>query len=533
MKRLGWWIVVIALLPTLVFSKSISWEVYLDKAHHLVDEGKFEQALNYLNTQSMRRDLPDLDRVAITTVAVGNIFSYGDKKQALLILKPFYDELVKKRGEKNLLTCWIRELLTHTYLRLDAFDKALRYATLQVRCASSKNSLAQAYVSLSDVYRGRKDFVIAIKTYSKAETLFKQINDKGKYNSKLSSLYNNRGLTYAKMFNYKKALINYQTSLDMKDKKGASYYRTLFNMTHVYRARGESEKAKGFLIEIADYYLKAEGVNSLDCIEIENEIGVLDSEYGHYDEALMRYKKVLDYGERLGRDETKALALKNMGSVYTSLGDKKLAQSYLEKSLVIYQKLPLSIPLADNYDDLASLSSDKNAFQEELSYYDKSLAIRETLHQQSTPEYANVLTNKAMAYQKHRNYQQASDLYKQAFDLLEKVDPKGAEMGSLFINRGTLWYDQKNYTLAESMLLEAIEILKQSVGENHPSVAYAYNNLAMVYSVTHQREKSVDYYRKAIAVSRATQGPNHPSTKLYNRNLLLEAIENGMSHRRL
>ena len=527
------WLIVIALLPALVFSKSLSWEVYLDRAHHLVDEGKFEQAIHYLTEQAKRRDLSDLDRLAITIVAVADIFSYGEIKQALLVIKPFYDESVKKRGEKSLLTFRLRDLLTHTYLRLEAFDKALQYATLQVQCASSKKSLAEAYVSLADVQRERKDFTTAIKTYLKAETLFKQINDKGKYNSKLSSLYNNIGFTYDKMLNYKQALINYQTSLDMEDKKGHSYYKTLFNMTSSYRAQGESEKAKGYLIEIADYHLKAEGVNSLYCIQMENEIAVLDSEYGHYDEALMRYKKVLDYGERLGRDEIKALALKNMGSVYTSLGHKQLAQSYLEKSLAIYQKLPLSISLADNYDDLASLSSDKNAFQEELSYYDKSLAIRETLHQQSTPEYANVLTNKAMAYQKHRNYQQASDLYKRAFDILEKVDPKGPEMGSLFINRGTLWYDQKNYDLAESMLLEAIEILKQSVGENHPSVAYAYNNLAMVYSVTHQREKSVDYYRKAIAVSRATQGPNHPSTKLYNRNLLLEAIENGMSHRHL
>lgn len=528
MKRLGWLILIIIFLPGPVFAKLEKWEVCKKNAEQLVQEGKFEQAIHYLTIQSTNNDLDSIGRVALTAYAIAYIFSYGEEKQALQVIIPVYTDMTKKYGLKSFQAFWTRDLLIHTYLRLKKLDKALSLANLHMQLASTKDSLAEAYTSLADVYREQKDFTLALQTYLKAEKLFKHLNGSGKYNSKLDTLYNNRAFTYNKMSNYPKALIDYQASLDMNSEKDSSYYRTLFNMSGTYRAIGEPEKAKGYLMEVSDYYLKAEGINSLDYIKIENEIAVLDHDYGRYNEALTRYKKILSYGERLGRDDMTALALKNMGSAYNKLGNEKLAQAHLEKALIMYQKLPPSLALADNYEGLASLASEKNSFQEELRYYDKSLAIREALHQQNDADYAQVLTNKAMAYQKHQRYQEADDTYQKAFTILDKVEPKGQKMGFLFISRAGLWFEQKNYAMAETMLLQAIEMLKETLGENHPDVAYAYNNLAMVYSVTNQKAKSVDYYRKAVAVSKATEGLNHASTKLYGQNLFWMALEKSM-----
>lgn len=525
MRWIGWFILLITLLPGLVFAKFENWKVYTKNAEQLVQEGKFNQAIQYLTIHSRGNDVDSFGRIILTAYAVGYINSYGEDNQALLVIRPVYQDMVKKYGPKSFQAFGIRGLLIHTYLRLKNLDKALKYANLQVLTASTKNDLAEAYLSLANVYRDRKDFSIAFQTYSKAEKLFKQVNDKGKYNSSLGSLYNNRGIANRKMFNYPQALLDYQASLDMHSEKDSSYYTTLFNMSSAYEAIGELEKAKDCLMKAADYHLQTEGINSMDYIRIENQIAVLDHDYGRYDEALKRYKKVLSYGERLGRNDMMALALKNMGSAYNQLGNNQLAKANLDKALAMYEKLPPSLDLADNYEGLALLASEKNSFQEELDYYNKSLAIREALHQQNDPDYAQALTNKAMAYQKQQAFQKAGEIYQKAFTVLEKVEPKGQKMGFLLISRAGLEFRQKKYITAEAMLLKAIEMLKETVGENHPDVAYAYNNLAMVYSVTNQKKKSVDYYRKAIAVSKATEGLNHASTKLYSHNLFWKVLD--------
>ena len=95
-----------------------------------------------------------------------------------------------------------------------------------------------------------------------------------------------------------------------------------------------------------------------------------------------------------------------------------LASSYFNKSFLFYQKLPISRELANYYDGLAQIAYTQNLFQVQRDLYDKSLEIRKNLHIDYDTDYAQVLTNKAMAYQKQGDYQQADSLYQQSFTLL-------------------------------------------------------------------------------------------------------------------
>lgn len=524
MKRFSLLVLSLILLSNAVFAKTLNWELCKKNAEQFIREGQFEQAIQYLTPFSQRNDLDGVSRIIVTSFLISHILNDGEKGQALDVIIPVYADMVKKYGEKSFEAFETRDLLIFTYSQLKQFDKALKLANVHVKLAFTKEYLARAYLDLADVYRERQEYTLALRSYIRAEKLLKTLNVSGKYNTKLSRLYNNRAATYSKMANYKKALVNYQAALNRLAKKNRSYYKTLFNISNVYEMLGEPEKAKNYLIEVANYYLKAQGVDSQEYFTIENEIGVLDQNYGRYDEALMRYKKVLRYAKRLGSEDMQQLALKNIGSTYQDLGDDKLARSYLEKALVINLKLPQSIELADNYEGLALLAS---TLQEELNYYDKSLRVREALHQNNDAKYANVLTNKAMAYQKHQHFQEAEDTYRKAFAILEKVEPKGHKMGFYLISRASLWFEQKKYEKAECMLLEAIEMLKQTVGENHPDVAYAYNNLGMVYSAVHQKKKAIAYFRLAEAVSKATEGANHASTKRYHNNLFWTLLDRG------
>ncbi|CCQ69689.1 Kinesin light chain [Crocosphaera watsonii WH 0402] len=82
-----------------------------------------------------------------------------------------------------------------------------------------------------------------------------------------------------------------------------------------------------------------------------------------------------------------------------------------------------------------------------------------------------------------------------------------------------LYQSQGKYTEAEPLLIQALAIYKEQLGENHPSTATSLNNLAALYYVQGKYTEAEPLYQQALAITKEQLGENHPSTATILNNL--------------
>ncbi len=75
----------------------------------------------------------------------------------------------------------------------------------------------------------------------------------------------------------------------------------------------------------------------------------------------------------------------------------------------------------------------------------------------------------------------------------------------------------------------ALAIFEKGYGPDHPSVATALNNLAILLHKTNRLTEAEPHYRRAIAISEKSYGPQHPDVATFRRNL--NSLHQAMSRR--
>ncbi|TRU11576.1 MAG: tetratricopeptide repeat protein, partial [Microcystis aeruginosa Ma_MB_F_20061100_S19] len=77
---------------------------------------------------------------------------------------------------------------------------------------------------------------------------------------------------------------------------------------------------------------------------------------------------------------------------------------------------------------------------------------------------------------------------------------------------------QGRYTEAEPLYLEALDLRKQLLGDNHPDVAQSLNNLAYLYQSQGRYKEAEPLYREAIKIATQVLGDNHPDSQTIMEN---------------
>ena len=75
------------------------------------------------------------------------------------------------------------------------------------------------------------------------------------------------------------------------------------------------------------------------------------------------------------------------------------------------------------------------------------------------------------------------------------------------------------YEKAEPLYRQALEIVRETLGERHPTYAAGLNNLAGLLRTTGRSEEAEPLYRQALEIDRETLGERHPTYATHLNNL--------------
>jgi CHAT domain-containing protein/Tfp pilus assembly protein PilF len=108
-------------------------------------------------------------------------------------------------------------------------------------------------------------------------------------------------------------------------------------------------------------------------------------------------------------------------------------------------------------------------------------------------------------------YAKAEPLYLQAKEIRKKVlGENHPNYASSLHNLAGLYKSMGEYAKAEPLYLQAKEIYKKVLGENHPDYATSLNSLAALYSGMGENAKAEPLYLQAKEIYKKVLGENHP-----------------------
>ena len=216
---------------------------------------------------------------------------------------------------------------------------------------------------------------------------------------------------------------------------------------------------------------------------IYNQLGVMATNLGQYEEATGYYEKSIRIEEKQNpcNHQSLAASYNNIGSVYHSMGDYPKALSYYEKDLEISQQsLPPTHPdLAASYNNIGGVYNRMGDYPKALSSHEKALAIRQQSLPPTHPDLASSYGNIGNVYNSMGDYPKALSSFEKTLAIQQQsLPPTHPDLATSYNNMGLLHEHMKNYSKAHSCYERAVDIAQRSLPSNHPRLQKYRNNLA-------------------------------------------------------
>lgn len=124
-------------------------------------------------------------------------------------------------------------------------------------------------------------------------------------------------------------------------------------------------------------------------------------------------------------------------------------------------------------------------------------------------------------------YKEADPLLTGALAVLEKNPSSWGETALAKNNLGIVRLFEGDHREARRLLPQALEMLEQRLGPDHPMLVRVLNNLASLEHSTGHREEAIQRLRRALDIAEKRLGPEHPSYGLLLANYAALLREGG------
>ena len=236
-------------------------------------------------------------------------------------------------------------------------------------------------------------------------------------------------------------------------------------------------------------------------------------------QAIKKLEEALKLWRQVDDKKWEATTLNNIGSVYSSLGEKQQALTFYNQALPILRAVGNRSGEATTLNNIGAVYSDLGEKQQALTYYNQALPILRAVGDRRME--ATTLNNIGSVYNSLGEKQQALTFLNLALPISRAVGNRSGEANTLN-NIGAVYSDLGEKQQALTFLNLALPILR-AVGDRSGE-ANTLNNIGLVYDSLGEKQQALTYYNQALPLRRAVGDRSGEAGTLNNIGLVYHSL---------
>jgi CHAT domain-containing protein/tetratricopeptide (TPR) repeat protein len=295
---------------------------------------------------------------------------------------------------------------------------------------------------------------------------------------------------------------------------------SLNNLAAIYHQTGNYIKAETNYNLCLTLLKKGFGEANLNYATTLNSLAELYFKMNLYSTALPIQIKAIEIRKILLGEENidYAASKKNLAKIYLRMGKYIEAENAFLQAQMIYRKVlgEENITYSKLLNDISVLYTDIGNYSKAILYQNQATEITKNLFGENDYEYAKYLRNLAQIYLTSGDYMKADEHNKRSLEIIKKQQKDNNE----YVFNLNIIADQYNrmgkFAKAEELYLEALDIRKKSVGEEHLDYATSLSLLAGHYNKIGKYDKAESIFIKSLNITKRIVGEEN---MIYIRSL--------------
>lgn len=198
------------------------------------------------------------------------------------------------------------------------------------------------------------------------------------------------------------------------------------------------------------------------------------------------------------------------------MADIVLARMYFERAYRICetQYEELSGQMATACHEIGYIYKAKGQLNTAMTWYNRSLAIREQIRGKNSPAIAETLNNLGELYAAKKEWKQAMDCHKRALKIRQKhFDSNSLEVTMSKFNIAGVLLRQEQYAKAEPLYREVLNVWNNNPKTPQQYIASCYANMGFIAYKQGRYTDAHAAFEQAVAIYTQVFGADHPQTQ--------------------
>jgi tetratricopeptide (TPR) repeat protein len=255
-----------------------------------------------------------------------------------------------------------------------------------------------------------------------------------------------------------------------------------------YKAQGSYQEAIPLLEQCLSLVQERLGENHIRTAVSLNNLALLYCEVDRYEEAEAFSHQALEIVRRLEREEDVIVSRLEV-AIFNVLAQVYCSQKFFEEAETLYQRAL----------EISEHSGEEEHLEKDI-YLGDSVGLK-----------GMCLDNLASLYRQQGRYEKAETLGQQALQLIkQQLGDEHPHVAICLDNLALLYRQQGRYEEAEAFGQQALQLMKQQIGDEHPDVLICLKGLAGLSFSQHRFEEAEQLCRQVLETKKRLYGEQHP-----------------------
>ncbi|MFA6468230.1 MAG: CHAT domain-containing tetratricopeptide repeat protein [Bacteroidota bacterium] len=315
---------------------------------------------------------------------------------------------------------------------------------------------------------------------------------------------------------YDSALFSYRSASNLiQQEKSLSYLQSQIGISNILLRKGDFENAIILLQNAESIVLEKQYSQSAEAGTIDMLLGFCFLVNERFDTAETYCTRglatlIANYGEQ---SEKTASAYYTCGAVQKAKGNYDAGISYFERALAIQQSLQYisKLSIGNTLLFLGMIHDDKNKFDDAIHYYHKADSLFALVGSSGTMSAASCNLNTMSSYNNKGDYRNALVYGKKALAILESANlQEHANMASTLSKLGEVYANLGDYNNAVEYFSRALTIFSTKYPQKKSAIGAVYQRLGDIYWKIGEKQKAIQQCELGMRLYEEAYGEYHP-----------------------